>query len=106
LHLALKFVFKCELIRHDCQQIRNAGGITLRTKSGPQTEAAKTASRKLPLCSQFAPTTADKPFGNAALPRASELVRFGWIPKLLIVSITSPLKFEARSKIKYLGVQS
>ena len=55
---------------------------------------------------QFATTAANEPFRNAILPRTSEAGPFGWIPKLFMVSMTSPSKFDARSKIKYLGAQS
>jgi hypothetical protein len=39
-------------------------------------------------------------FGDAVLPRASEVGCLGVMPKLLTVLMTSSLKFAARSKIR------
>jgi hypothetical protein len=56
---------------------------------------------------QFATTAANEPLRNAILARASEAGPFRFDSEALyIVSITSPSKFEARSKIRYLGAQS
>jgi len=46
------------------------------------------------------------PTNRSAMPFCRgllKLVRFGWMPKLFMVSMTSPSKLDARSKIKYLG---
>ena len=43
---------------------------------------------------------------DSVLPRTSELVCLGRMPRLGMMPTTSPPKFAARSKIRYLGEES
>ena len=49
---------------------------------------------------QISPAVSNPAFCYAVLPRLRKLLRFGRMPKLFTVLMTSSLKFAARSKIK------